>query len=79
MSDWLAEALREISDNFESLGGQGRIGITMDVPVKVVIGGREFRSTVQVRWTEDGPQLVDPDRQALRIAKEAKKDAVSHG
>ena len=73
MSDWLARMLGQLSDDFESLGGEGRIGLTFNVPVKVIVDGREVHSTVQVRWTEDGPSLPDVDGQARRIAEEARR------
>ena len=73
MSDRFAELLRDLSDTFESLGGDGRIGVTFDVPVKVIVDGREIHSTVQVCWTEDGPSLPDVDGQARRIAEEARR------
>jgi|GEM_PF-5378138 len=70
MSDVLADLLRDLSDAFECVGGQGRIGLTLDVPIILVTGGHKFRSTMQIRWTEDGPELPDPDGQARRIARE---------
>jgi len=68
--DRLSELLRELSDIFESCGGDGRIGVTFDVPVKISVNGREVGSVVQLRWTEEGLELPDPEGQALRIMEE---------
>ena len=62
--------LRDISDNFNDLGGEGRISLVFDWPVIVTINGVRVETTVRMRWTEHGVEIVDVEEQARHIAGE---------
>ena len=72
-SDPIAQALKDISDKFEALGGEGRLAMVLDIPVMIIVDGEKFQTSVCVRWSEDGVEVVDPEKQARCITREVRE------
>lgn len=75
--DSLQGFFSDLNDSLDHFGADIEIGAELDLPVKVSVGEEQapLRTHLVVEVTGEGYGLVDPDRQASRIARELEAHA----
>lgn len=62
--------LSDLNDALEEVGADFKIGAELKIPAEVNLEGETVETHIRVQATEEGLDIIKPDKQVERILKE---------